>query len=48
MTVDEDATDLKRKFQDRWGSFRRMIALHPLTGFWCGVGAGVLAHVAHP
>ena len=35
-----DGQQLKDKFELRWGPFRRFIAGHPLTGFWCGVGAG--------
>ena len=27
----------------KWGIFRRWIARNPLTGFWSGVGGGVLA-----
>lgn len=34
--------DLKAKFDTEWGSFRKYIAAHPLTGFWSGVIGGVL------
>ena len=38
------ALNLKDKWAEadkKWGAFRKWIALHPLTGFWTGVGAGV-------
>lgn len=35
-------TELRDKFDREWGAFRRFIASHPLTGFWCGVGAGFI------
>lgn len=37
-----DSSELKAKFDTQWGAFRRFIAANPLTGFWCGVAAGVL------
>jgi hypothetical protein len=41
--------DLKQKFDNDWGAFRRFIALHPLTGVWIGVAAGavVVAPILH-
>jgi hypothetical protein len=35
-------TDLNAQAKAQWGKFRLFIAAHPLTGFWCGVGAGVI------
>lgn len=32
--------DIKAKFDNEWGSFRKFIAAHPLTGFWIGVVLG--------
>lgn len=37
-----DGTDLKMKFDEQWGSFRKFISLHPLTGFWGGVLGGII------
>lgn len=34
--------ELKQKFDNNWGSWRRFIAANPLTGFWTGVGVGAL------
>lgn len=31
---------VRDKYENEWGAFRRFIAAHPLTGFWCGVAAG--------
>lgn len=39
--------ELREKFDTKWGAFRRFIAANPLTGFWAGVGAGlVLGYIA--
>lgn len=35
--------DLKIKFDEQWGEFRKFIAANPLTGFWAGVVSGALA-----
>lgn len=35
-----NSNDLKEKFENKWGMFRKFIASKPLTGFWIGVGAG--------
>lgn len=35
-----NSTELKAKFDQEWGAFRKFIAAHPLTGFWLGVAAG--------
>jgi hypothetical protein len=34
--------DLNAQAKAEWGKFRKWIAANPLTGFWCGVAAGVL------
>lgn len=41
--------DLAKKFDQEWGAFRKWLAAHPLTGFWCAIVAGALAatFVAH-
>ncbi len=40
-----NGTELRAKFDQEWGVFRRFIAANPLTGFWIGamVGAGIIA-----
>lgn len=37
-----NGAELKEQFDTRWGAFRKFIAANPLTGFWCGVAAGVI------
>lgn len=32
--------ELRIKFDEEWGIFRKYIAANPLTGFWLGVVAG--------
>lgn len=34
--------NLRMKFDHEWSGFRRWIARHPLSGYWSGVGTGVL------
>lgn len=41
-SVETEASRLHRKFTNEWGGFRRWLAKHPLSGFWAGVGAGVV------
>lgn len=40
-----DGTQLKAKFDQEWGAFRKFIAANPLTGFWLGVAAGAVIAV---
>ena len=35
-------SDIGSKAQAEWGSFRKFIAAHPLTGFWVGVALGIV------
>ncbi len=37
-----NGTELKAKFDSEWGTFRKFIAANPLTGFWIGVGVGLV------
>lgn len=46
-----NGTELRAKFDMEWGVFRRILAAHPLTGFWCalavGTALGWFAHAIH-
>lgn len=35
-----NGSELRAKFDQEWGLFRRFISSNPLTGFWIGVGFG--------
>ncbi len=37
-----DGQQLKDRYELRWGQFRRFIAAKPLTGFFIGIGVGVV------
>lgn len=37
-----DPATLYHKVTVEWGGFRRWLALHPLTGFWCALAGGAV------
>lgn len=42
MSSLDDAKALYAKADTEWGGFRRWLALHPLTGFWCAMAGGAV------
>ena len=38
----DQAQEVANNFAGKWGIFRRWISKNPLSGFWSGVGVGVV------